>query len=229
MVFSPSRRSRAAASGSRRSASMGSGASVSSTAPLSLAERGRGVRGGRLRAMFELALSSCWQRSVVVPLSARERVSAAFPSHTAPTPTPRLASARWRRGRRSLALESASQIWSRKRRFAAEQMRAAGDVEKKPVRRIEHHDRREALAPGGDIVERARIFFRLGFDTRRASAGSRAHRRATWRAASQARTRAHRRRSAGRRWLPWRRARAGARPSGARPDRISRSVGRRGR
>jgi hypothetical protein len=37
--------------------------------------------------------------------------------------------------------------------FAAEQMRATGDVEKQPMRRIERHQRREAVAPVGDVIQ----------------------------------------------------------------------------
>jgi len=39
------------------------------------------------------------------------------------------------------------------RRLAAEQMRATGDVEKQAVRRIERHQRREAVAPVGDVIQ----------------------------------------------------------------------------
>lgn len=39
------------------------------------------------------------------------------------------------------------------RRLAAEQMGAAGDVEKQAMRRIERHQRRKAVAPVGDIVQ----------------------------------------------------------------------------
>ena len=42
-------------------------------------------------------------------------------------------------------------------RLAAEQMGAAGDVEKQPMRRIERHQRREAVAPVGDVVQRLAV------------------------------------------------------------------------
>ncbi len=37
--------------------------------------------------------------------------------------------------------------------LAAEQMRATGDVEKQAMRRIERHQRREAVAPVGDVIQ----------------------------------------------------------------------------
>ena len=43
------------------------------------------------------------------------------------------------------------------RGLAAEQMHAAGDVEQQAVRGIERHQRREAIAPTGDGVQRADI------------------------------------------------------------------------
>ena len=46
---------------------------------------------------------------------------------------------------------------SQQRRLAAEQMGAAGDVEEQPMRRIERHQRREAVAPVGDIFQRLAI------------------------------------------------------------------------
>ena len=42
---------------------------------------------------------------------------------------------------------------SEQRGLAAEQMGAAGDVEKEPMRGIERHQRREAIAPVGDVVQ----------------------------------------------------------------------------
>ena len=43
------------------------------------------------------------------------------------------------------------------RGLAAEQMHAAGDVEKQAVRGIERHQRREAVAPIGDGVQRVGV------------------------------------------------------------------------
>ncbi|MEQ1819469.1 MAG: hypothetical protein ABL871_12745 [Terricaulis sp.] len=45
--------------------------------------------------------------------------------------------------------------------FAAEEMSTACYVEKKPFRRIDDHNWCKSLAPRGNIVERAGIFFRL--------------------------------------------------------------------
>ena len=45
-----------------------------------------------------------------------------------------------------------------------EQMRAAGDIKEQPVRRIERHQRREAVAPIGDIAERLRIGHDIGVE-----------------------------------------------------------------
>ena len=52
------------------------------------------------------------------------------------------------------------------RRLAAEQMGAAGDVEEQPVRRIERHQRREAIAPVGDIVQRLAVGGLVGIEHR---------------------------------------------------------------
>jgi len=52
---------------------------------------------------------------------------------------------------------------SAERFFAAEEMCAASDVEKQSFRRIERDDWREAFAPGGDVIERAGVFFRFSF------------------------------------------------------------------
>ena len=43
-------------------------------------------------------------------------------------------------------------------------MRTAGYIEKKPVGGIEHDDGCKALAPSGNVVERARVFIRISFD-----------------------------------------------------------------
>ncbi len=48
--------------------------------------------------------------------------------------------------------------------FASEQMRTTGDVEKQTIGGIKRNDGRKAFAPGGDIIERARVFVRIGFD-----------------------------------------------------------------
>ena len=50
------------------------------------------------------------------------------------------------------------------RGLAAEQMRTAGDVEKKTIGRINYDDGRKAFAPIGDGVEHARVFIRLSFN-----------------------------------------------------------------
>ena len=52
------------------------------------------------------------------------------------------------------------------RAFAAEQMGAAGDVEIQPMRRIERHQRREAVAPVGDVVERLAVGDLVGVEHR---------------------------------------------------------------
>ena len=51
---------------------------------------------------------------------------------------------------------------ARERRLAAEQMRAAGDVEHKPVRRIEPDQRRVAVAPVGDAREQPGVGGEVG-------------------------------------------------------------------
>ena len=48
--------------------------------------------------------------------------------------------------------------------FAAEQMGAAGDVEKQTMRRIERDQRREAVAPVGDVVQCLEIGGRIGVE-----------------------------------------------------------------
>ena len=45
------------------------------------------------------------------------------------------------------------------RGFAAEQMRRAGDVQQQPVRRIQGHQGREAVAPVGDMFQQRGIGF----------------------------------------------------------------------
>jgi hypothetical protein len=50
------------------------------------------------------------------------------------------------------------------RGLAAEQMGAAGDIEKQAVRGIERYQRREAVAPVGDIVQRLGIGHFIGIE-----------------------------------------------------------------
>ncbi len=50
------------------------------------------------------------------------------------------------------------------RRFAAEQMGAAGDVEKQAMRGVERHQRREAIAPVGDVVQQAGVGGFIGIE-----------------------------------------------------------------
>ncbi len=50
------------------------------------------------------------------------------------------------------------------RGLAAEQMRAAGDVEKQTMRRIERHQRRKTVAPVGDVVQGFAIGGRIGVE-----------------------------------------------------------------
>ncbi len=68
-------------------------------------------------------------------------------------------------GAQALLREPRDQI-ARERRFAAEQMRAAGDVEEQAVRRIEADQRRVAVAPVGDIFEQAPVGLRIGLHHR---------------------------------------------------------------
>ena len=67
---------------------------------------------------------------------------------------------------------------AQQRRLAAEQMGTAGDVEEQPVGRIERHQRREPVAPVGDIFQRLAIGGLVGiehrqFRTHRAGIGQR--------------------------------------------------------
>ena len=55
---------------------------------------------------------------------------------------------------------------ARERRLAAEQMRAAGDVEQQAVRRIEPDQRRVAVAPVGDRFEQRDVGARVGLRDR---------------------------------------------------------------
>ena len=64
------------------------------------------------------------------------------------------------------------------RRFAAEQMRATGDVEQQAIRRIEADQRRIAVAPIGDGFEQTPIGLRVGVHDRQASDTWRGRRRA---------------------------------------------------
>ena len=50
------------------------------------------------------------------------------------------------------------------RPLAPKQVRAAGNVEKQALWRIEDNDGREAFAPGGDVIECACVFVRISFD-----------------------------------------------------------------
>ena len=50
------------------------------------------------------------------------------------------------------------------RRLAAEQMDAACDVEQQAMRRIDRHQRREAVAPRGDGIQRVRIGGFIGIE-----------------------------------------------------------------
>ena len=56
------------------------------------------------------------------------------------------------------------------RAFAAEQMGAAGDVEIEPMRRIERHQRRKAVAPVGDVIERLAVGDLVGVEHRQLGA-----------------------------------------------------------
>lgn len=73
---------------------------------------------------------------------------------------------RWRQGSargKALCCETRDDLIAQ-RLFTAEEMRAAGDVQKQTIRRIDHNNRRKALAPGSDMIERARIFFWFSFN-----------------------------------------------------------------
>ena len=50
------------------------------------------------------------------------------------------------------------------RGLAAEQMGAAGDVEKQAMRSIERHQRREAVAPVGDVIQRPGVGGFIGIE-----------------------------------------------------------------
>ena len=95
------------------------------------------------------------------------------------------------------------------RGLAAEQMGAAGDVEKQAMRRIERHQRREAVAPVGDVVERLGVGRLVGVDGP-SDAGQIARALASGRPIARPARRRHRRahRSAAR-CSPWRRRRWG--------------------
>ena len=68
-------------------------------------------------------------------------------------------------GAQALLREPRDQI-AGERRFAAEQMRAAGDVEQQAIRRIEADQRRVAVAPVGDGFEQAPVGLRIGVHDR---------------------------------------------------------------
>lgn len=55
---------------------------------------------------------------------------------------------------------------ARQCRFAAEQMRAAGDIEEEPVGRIKTYQRRVAVAPVGDRFEQTAVRFEIGIHHR---------------------------------------------------------------
>ena len=98
------------------------------------------------------------------------------------------------------------------RRLAAEQMGAAGDVEEQPVRRIERHQRREAVAPVGDVLQRLAVGGFIGvvhgeFGTDGAGIGER---QADGETGARPPRRGHR---AAARCGPWRRRRAGSHPA----------------
>ena len=117
------------------------------------------------------------------------------------------------------------------RGLAAEQMGAAGDVEKQPMRRIERHQRREAVAPVGDVVQRLAVGGLVGvehrqFGTDRAGIGERqADRRGR---SARPDRRAHK---SAARCSAWRRRRWAFYPARRRrsvSSRLMRSMGRRG-
>ena len=95
------------------------------------------------------------------------------------------------------------------RGLAAEQMGAAGDVEEQPMRRIERHQRREAVAPVGDVVQR--LGDRRPRRRRTPSIPDRS--RGHWRAAGRSKGRSARRhrraRRSAARCFAWRRRRWG--------------------
>ena len=102
------------------------------------------------------------------------------------------------------------------RRLAAEQMRAAGDVEHQPVRRIEPDQRRVAVAPVGDRFEQRAVGVRDRHRAPRCADTSRAHRRAPCRACSpSARRRVVHGGRAATRLSPARRRRAARQPARA--------------
>ena len=61
-------------------------------------------------------------------------------------------------------LEEARQDVVQHGALAAEQMGAAGDVEEKPVRAVERHQRRVAVAPVGEAFEQPAVGLRIGLD-----------------------------------------------------------------
>ena len=71
------------------------------------------------------------------------------------------------RARRPCCVEPRDQI-AGERRLAAEQMRAAGDVEQQTIRRIEPDQRRIAVAPVGDGFEQTPVGLRIGVHDRQA-------------------------------------------------------------
>ena len=78
------------------------------------------------------------------------------------------------------------------RGLAAEQMGAAGDVEKQAVRRIERHQRREAVAPVGDVVRASCVGRLVGIEHRQFADRWRGHWRAAGRSQGRARAAARR-------------------------------------
>ena len=61
-------------------------------------------------------------------------------------------------------LEKPRQQIVEQRLFAAEKMRAAGDVEKEAVRSVQRHQRRVAVAPVGQRLDQPPVGFRIGLD-----------------------------------------------------------------
>ena len=83
---------------------------------------------------------------------------------TAPPPRRRPASRRGRRGHRNPDGRSRDRQIVQHRLFAAEQMGAAGDVEKQAVGAVERHQRRVAVAPVGEAFEQPAVGLRIGLD-----------------------------------------------------------------
>ena len=115
----------------------------------------------------------------------RRRSRSARP-RSAPPPRPRPASRQGRRARQNPDGRSAASSSSQHRLFAAEQMGAAGDVEEQPVRAVERHQRRVAVAPVGEAFEQPAVGLRIGFDDLDRRDAWRARRRCPCRASAAA-------------------------------------------